>query len=90
MSNLNTYENQEGYCIRATSRAYELYYRKLGFKQINQSGKKELTLAEIKKLLKDKGITFDPKAKREELMGLLDSQPGTADTGGNDAQMQGE
>lgn len=34
MSKMNTYENKDGYKIRATEKAYNLYYKKQGFKPV--------------------------------------------------------
>ena len=33
--------------------------------------KQEMTIAQIKKLLDDKGIEYNPRAKKDELMALL-------------------
>lgn len=36
-----------------------------------EADKKDLTVAEIKEILDNKGVEYDPKAKKEELIKLL-------------------
>ncbi len=78
MADLRDYVNKDGYRIRATTRAYELYYRKQGFRPVEalqQEQKPEaaklsfakMNIVELKKYLTERGIPFEAKAKREEL-----------------------
>lgn len=88
MSNLIEYENKSGYRIRATRRAYDLYYRRQGFYPVGKPENQrdgtppektlvsEMKAAELRKYLADRGISFDPKAKREELVELAEQAEG--------------
>lgn len=89
MSEIKQYEDKDGNRIRATSKAYEMYYRKIGFnpvgaanhgaEDVGTSSKfSTMKVADLRQYLKDEGIVFDPKAKREELEALANQTVGNA------------
>ncbi len=97
---LKKYENKDGYRIRATEKAYELYYKSQGFHPCSESeghstgrtaqgdnatdsthednatdstheaGFNNMKVAALKAYLKEKGIKYDSKAGKEELVKL--------------------
>lgn len=48
MSNLKTYRRKDGYTIKATEKAYNLFYKKQGFVEVKESkvDKKKIVSAE--------------------------------------------
>lgn len=99
MADLREYENKDGYRIRATSRAYELYHRKQGFRPVEalQQEQKpeasgscfsEMKVVDLKKYLTEQGIPFGAKAKREELAALAESAGNHAETGAGSEDMK--
>lgn len=83
MADLREYENKDGYHIRATSKAYELYYRQQGFHPVVNTTEQKSELAkvcfaemkttELKKYLTERGIPFGSRAKREKLEALAEA-----------------
>ena len=41
---IKTYQNAKGYKIRATEKAYNLFYKKQGFKLVEEAGKKNASV----------------------------------------------
>lgn len=91
---LQVYEDKDGYRIRATEKAYDLYYRRQGFRPVSaeiaeaatqDAGDQgstdfaKMTTAALKAYLADAGILFDSKAKKAELVKLAEES--AADTG---------
>ncbi len=82
---LKTYRRPDGYTIKATPKAYNLFYKKQGFQEVNENEEEKnlpdtdekekdfskLTVNELKEFLTVKGISFDKNAKKEQLLKLL-------------------
>lgn len=81
---LRTYRKPDGYTIKATPKAYNLFYKKQGFKEVTEAEPEkdlsELGVKELKERLTAAGITFKKNAKKEELVALLQGEaPETED-----------
>lgn len=83
--NSKKYVDKDGYEIMATEKAYNMMYKAMGFlpkeepsnentdsgeKTGSGESEKSLTVKELRELLTDAGVAFNPKAKREELLNL--------------------
>lgn len=87
MNSLNTYRNKDGYVIKATRKAYNLFYKKQGFVPVTEQNadeskalpKREPTVAELKAQLTAAGIEFPDKAKRSDLVKLLEGADSEAE-----------
>lgn len=70
--------------LRVTEKAFRVVYQSRGFKkgplEVNQEDNqdndqgKDLTVVEVKALLDEQEIDYDPKAKKDELLTLLDGE----------------
>lgn len=67
--------------LKVTEKAFRVVYQERGFKQgaVEVEAPEgieadELTVAEIKSLLDEQGIDYDAKAKKDELLKLLDGE----------------
>ena len=75
---LKTYRRSDGYTIKATPKAYNLFYKKQGFVEVKESEQGDdistLGVKELKERLTAAGITFKKNAKKEELVALLQGE----------------
>lgn len=89
---LHTYANKDGYRIRATKKAYEMYYKSQGFylcseiedhstggtdredatDSTSEAGFDAMKTADLKVYLEEKGIEYDSRARKEELVKLAE------------------
>lgn len=69
--------------LKVTEKAYRVVYQDRGFKKgalevgnlkTEENQDDDLTVAEIKDLLDEQGIDYDAKAKKGELLKLLDGE----------------
>lgn len=82
--NLKKYRRPDGYTIKATPKAYNLFYKKQGFKEVTEAEPEkdlsELGVKELKERLTAAGITFKKNAKKEELVALLQGEAPKSET----------
>lgn len=80
---LKTYRRSDGYTIKATPKAYNLFYKKQGFVEVKESEQGDdistLGVKELKERLTAAGITFKKNAKKEELVALLQREESEAE-----------
>ena len=80
---LKTYRRPDGYTIKATPKAYNLFYKKQGFVEVKESEQVDdistLGVKELKERLSAAGIAFKKNAKKEELVALLQGEESEAE-----------
>lgn len=81
---LKTYRKPDGYTIKATPKAYNLFYEKQGFKEVTEAELEkdlsELGVKELKERLIAAGIDFKKNAKKEDLVALLQGEAPETET----------
>lgn len=81
---LKTYRRPDGYTIKATPKAYNLFYKKQGFVEVKEEPRGEdvstLSVKELKERLTVAGIDFKKNAKKEELVALLQGEAPETET----------
>lgn len=89
---LKTYKRPDGYTIKATPKAYNLFYKKQGFKEVTEAEQEkdlsELGVKELKERLTAAGITFKKNAKKEELVALLQGEAPETETEETDKESE--
>lgn len=78
---MKKYTNKEGYEIRATEKAYKLFYEKQGFLPVESKAAAKKTkplekksIDEIKTALLEAGVDFPENAEKKDLLELLKKQ----------------
>jgi len=89
---LKTYRRSDGYTIKATPKAYNLFYKKQGFVEVKESEQGDdistLGVKELKERLSAAGITFKKNAKKEELVALLQGEAPEIETEETDQESE--
>lgn len=81
MSEINLYQDHTGYKIRATEKAYNLFYKPQGFAPVADASApadpavkpEKMTAAELKEYLQRNGAEIPPKAGKKELLELVEN-----------------
>lgn len=89
---VKTYVKPDGYTIKATPKAYNLFYKKQGFKEMTENNQEkdisELGVKELKECLTVAGIAFKKNARKEELVALLLGEAPETETEENEQELE--
>lgn len=93
---MKTYVNKEGYEIHATEKSYRLFYEKMGFiekKENQEEDNKDITKMSVKQLkayCDEKGITYEPDAKKNDLLSIIQEAENESDDSKNQGNASGD
>lgn len=68
---------KEGHTLQVTEKAYRVVYAPKGYKKVDAETEEtfdDLTVADLKAKLDEQGVEYDPKAKKDELIALLEEE----------------
>lgn len=89
---LKRYRRPDGYTIKATPKAYNLFYKKQGFVEVKEGEQvgdaSTLSVKELKERLTAAGIEFKKNAKKEELVALLQGEAPETETEETDKESE--